>query len=99
VHFKDRAAFVDAMHARYHARVEAAVAEAVAGLLLIPGVSPRRAGGRHFFRTVPRRFGLTGPVPLRYGITRSGQVQAAPQGSPSRNRGVFSIDSHDRSRT
>jgi len=32
VHFKDRAAFVDAMHARFHARVEAAVGEAVAGL-------------------------------------------------------------------
>jgi TetR/AcrR family transcriptional regulator, transcriptional repressor for nem operon len=32
VHFKDRAAFVDAMHARFHARVEAAVAEAVTGL-------------------------------------------------------------------
>jgi AcrR family transcriptional regulator len=32
VHFKDRAAFVDAMHARFHARVEAAMAEAVAGL-------------------------------------------------------------------
>ena len=34
VHFKDRAAFVDAMHARFHARVEATVAEAVAGLPL-----------------------------------------------------------------
>lgn len=32
VHFKDRPAFVDAMHARFHARVEAAVAEATAGL-------------------------------------------------------------------
>ena len=32
VHFKDRAAFVDAMHARFHARVEAAIGEAVAGL-------------------------------------------------------------------
>jgi AcrR family transcriptional regulator len=32
VHFKDRAAFVDAMHARFHARVEATVAGAVAGL-------------------------------------------------------------------
>jgi len=32
VHFKDRAAFVDAMHARFHARVEAAVGEAIAGL-------------------------------------------------------------------
>jgi TetR/AcrR family transcriptional regulator, transcriptional repressor for nem operon len=32
VHFKDRAAFVDAMHARFHARVEAAVEKAVAGL-------------------------------------------------------------------
>jgi TetR/AcrR family transcriptional repressor of nem operon len=32
VHFKDRAAFVDAMHARFHARVEAVVGEAVAGL-------------------------------------------------------------------
>ena len=32
VHFKDRAAFVDAMHARFHARVEARVGEAVAGL-------------------------------------------------------------------
>jgi TetR/AcrR family transcriptional regulator, transcriptional repressor for nem operon len=34
VHFKDRAAFVDAMHARFHARVETAVAEAIAGLPL-----------------------------------------------------------------
>jgi AcrR family transcriptional regulator len=34
VHFKDRAAFVDAMHARFHARVEAAAAEATAGLPL-----------------------------------------------------------------
>jgi TetR/AcrR family transcriptional regulator, transcriptional repressor for nem operon len=32
VHFKDRAAFVDAMHARFHARVQVAVDEAVAGL-------------------------------------------------------------------
>jgi AcrR family transcriptional regulator len=32
VHFKDRAAFVDAMHARFHAWVEAAVGQAVAGL-------------------------------------------------------------------
>jgi AcrR family transcriptional regulator len=32
VHFKDRAAFVDAMHARFHARVEAAVEQKVAGL-------------------------------------------------------------------
>jgi TetR/AcrR family transcriptional regulator, transcriptional repressor for nem operon len=32
VHFKDRAAFVDAMHARFHARVQAAVDQAVAGL-------------------------------------------------------------------
>jgi TetR/AcrR family transcriptional repressor of nem operon len=32
VHFKDRAAFVDAMHARFHARAEAAVGEATAGL-------------------------------------------------------------------
>jgi TetR/AcrR family transcriptional repressor of nem operon len=32
VHFKDRAAFVDAMHARFHARVEAAAAGAMAGL-------------------------------------------------------------------
>jgi TetR/AcrR family transcriptional regulator, transcriptional repressor for nem operon len=32
VHFKDRATFVDAMHARFHARVEAAIADAVAGL-------------------------------------------------------------------
>ncbi len=32
VHFKDRAAFVDAMHARFHTRVQAAVDEAVAGL-------------------------------------------------------------------
>jgi TetR/AcrR family transcriptional regulator, transcriptional repressor for nem operon len=32
VHFKDRAAFVDAMHARFHARVQTAVEEAVAGL-------------------------------------------------------------------
>src|SRR5271170_7313165 len=32
VHFNERAAFVDAMHARFHARVEAAVGEAIAGL-------------------------------------------------------------------
>ena len=32
VHFKDRAAFVDAMHARFHALVQAAVDQAVAGL-------------------------------------------------------------------
>jgi AcrR family transcriptional regulator len=32
VHFKDRAAFVDAMHERFHARVQVAVDEAVAGL-------------------------------------------------------------------
>ncbi len=32
VHFKDRAAFVDDMHARFHARVEAAAGEAAAGL-------------------------------------------------------------------
>ena len=32
VHFKDRAAFVDAMHERFHARVQAAVNQAVAGL-------------------------------------------------------------------
>jgi TetR/AcrR family transcriptional regulator, transcriptional repressor for nem operon len=32
VHFKDRAAFVDAMHARFHTSAETAVAEAVAGL-------------------------------------------------------------------
>jgi TetR/AcrR family transcriptional regulator, transcriptional repressor for nem operon len=32
VHFTDRAAFVDARHARFHARVEAAVGQAVAGL-------------------------------------------------------------------
>jgi AcrR family transcriptional regulator len=32
VHFKDRAAFVDAMHERFHARVQAVVDEAVAGL-------------------------------------------------------------------
>jgi TetR/AcrR family transcriptional regulator, transcriptional repressor for nem operon len=32
VHFKDRAAFVDAMHARFHARVEAAAGAAMAGL-------------------------------------------------------------------
>ena len=32
VHFKDRVAFVDAMHARFHARVQAAVDQAVAGL-------------------------------------------------------------------
>jgi TetR/AcrR family transcriptional regulator, transcriptional repressor for nem operon len=29
VHFKDRAAFVDAMHARFHARVQVAMADAV----------------------------------------------------------------------
>ncbi len=32
VHFADRAAFVDALHARFHGRVEAAVAAAVAEL-------------------------------------------------------------------
>jgi TetR/AcrR family transcriptional repressor of nem operon len=32
VHFKDRAAFVDAMHARFHSRVDAAVDQAIAGL-------------------------------------------------------------------
>jgi TetR/AcrR family transcriptional regulator, transcriptional repressor for nem operon len=32
VHFKDRAAFVDAMHARFHERVQVAVDQAVAGL-------------------------------------------------------------------
>ncbi|AEV84727.1 putative HTH-type transcriptional regulator [Actinoplanes sp. SE50] len=32
VHFKDRSAFVDALHARFHARVEAGMAAAVAGL-------------------------------------------------------------------
>jgi AcrR family transcriptional regulator len=32
VHFKDRATFVDAMHARFHARVGAAAAAAAAGL-------------------------------------------------------------------
>jgi len=32
VHFKDRAAFVDAMHARFHERAQAAVEEAVAGM-------------------------------------------------------------------
>jgi AcrR family transcriptional regulator len=41
VHFTDRAAFVDAMHARFHERVEAAVAEVVAGLP--PGVAARAA--------------------------------------------------------
>jgi TetR/AcrR family transcriptional repressor of nem operon len=32
VHFKDRAAFVDAMHARFHERVGAIIDEAIAGL-------------------------------------------------------------------
>jgi AcrR family transcriptional regulator len=32
VHFSGRAVFVDAMHARFHARVEAVVGEAIAGL-------------------------------------------------------------------
>jgi AcrR family transcriptional regulator len=32
VHFKDRAAFVDAMHERFHAGVQKAVEEAIAGL-------------------------------------------------------------------
>lgn len=32
VYFKDRSAFVDALHARFHARVEAGMADAVAGL-------------------------------------------------------------------
>jgi TetR/AcrR family transcriptional regulator, transcriptional repressor for nem operon len=41
VHFKDRAAFVDAMHARFHARVQAAVDQAVAGL---------QPGARRLFR-------------------------------------------------
>ena len=43
--------------------------------------------------------GTIPPVPVRYLITRSGQVQAAPQGWPNRSRGVFVVDSHDRSRT
>ena len=34
VHFKDRAAFVDAMHERFHGRVQVAVDHAVAGLPL-----------------------------------------------------------------
>jgi len=49
----------------------------------------RALGGDHLAR----------PGPVRYGITRSGQVQVASQGWPSRSRGVFSDDSHDRSRT
>jgi AcrR family transcriptional regulator len=32
VHFKDRSAFVDAMHERFHARVQTAIEQAVAGL-------------------------------------------------------------------
>jgi AcrR family transcriptional regulator len=32
VHFKDRAEFVDAMHARFHTRVAAAIAEATAAM-------------------------------------------------------------------
>lgn len=32
VHFEDREAFVDALHARFHARVESAVGDAVKGL-------------------------------------------------------------------
>jgi TetR/AcrR family transcriptional regulator, transcriptional repressor for nem operon len=32
VHFQDRAAFIDAMHERFHARAQAAVDDAVAGL-------------------------------------------------------------------
>jgi TetR/AcrR family transcriptional repressor of nem operon len=32
VHFKDRAAFVDTMHERFHARVQEAVGKAIAGL-------------------------------------------------------------------
>ena len=32
VHFSDRAAFVDALHARFHARVQEAVASALAGV-------------------------------------------------------------------
>jgi TetR/AcrR family transcriptional regulator, transcriptional repressor for nem operon len=32
VHFKDRRAFVDAMHARFHTRAEAAIGQAIAGL-------------------------------------------------------------------
>ena len=32
VHFKDRAAFVDAMHERFHASVQQAVEEAIAGM-------------------------------------------------------------------
>ena len=32
VHFKDRASFVDAMHARFHERVQAAIERAVTGL-------------------------------------------------------------------
>src|ERR1700730_9159078 len=41
VHFKDRAAFVDAMHERFHARVQPAVDQAVAGLPPGPRPLPR----------------------------------------------------------
>ena len=44
VHFKDRAAFVDAMHARFHTRVQAAIDEAIAGLP--PGAGASSAGPR-----------------------------------------------------
>jgi TetR/AcrR family transcriptional regulator, transcriptional repressor for nem operon len=43
VHFKDRAAFVDAMHERFHARVQDAVGKAIAGL---------EPGAERIFRSV-----------------------------------------------
>jgi AcrR family transcriptional regulator len=43
VHFKDRASFVDAMHARFHERVQAAAEQAIAGLA---------PGGERLFRAV-----------------------------------------------
>ncbi len=43
VHFKDRASFVDAMHARFHERVQASAEQAIAGLA---------PGGERLFRAL-----------------------------------------------
>src|ERR1700722_4368306 len=59
VHFKDRAAFVDAMHARFHGRVQAAVDDAVAGLP--PGAGRRfraAAGGGRGGAARPREISV-----------------------------------------
>ena len=47
----------------------------------------------------PRTPGQVWPVPLRYRMIRSGQVQVVPQGWPSSSRGVFCAESQDLSRT